>query len=291
MPAKGWQDPVKSDRDSRIVELYQAGVPVAEIGAQVGLGASHVSTIAKRAGLPPRRIHGQSACSLDRCDGKPVGKGYCRTHYLRWRKFGDPRAEAPAEGRRKTGVAARKQAQERHLPLDLGERRTQDKADDELTPRQLYLRNWWRNNREYSRERRREWRDDNLDLARMVNREWARNNRERMVVANARYAASHKGRYGCLVRAARERGHALELSIDEWFEIAQLPCSYCGTPGLSAPTGYGIDRIDSSLGYTKGNSTPCCRECNSMKSNLDADEFLSHVTKIAEFFRTGSGSA
>lgn len=274
-------------RDDGIAELYITGIPLAEIAAEFGMKASSISTVARRLGLPPRHLHGLTVCSVNSCQTKHYGRGLCRKHHNRWLKYGDPLAEPPEK--RKPGRASRQLGQ-RQLALNIGGR-TRDKADDELTPRQLYLRNWWRDNRGRYREQRDEWRANNLELARATNRDWARKNRERMAESNARYAASTKGRYTSLVRTAAERGHELELSQQEWFQIATLPCAYCGEPGLSAPTGYGIDRIDSSLGYTKENSAPCCRDCNYMKSNFSADEFMMRVLKIVAYLDRNADAA
>ena len=42
----------------------------------------------------------------------------------------------------------------------------------------------------------------------------------------------------------------------------------------------GIDRIDSTLGYTSANTVPCCSLCNSMKSTLSPDNFIAHIKQI-----------
>lgn len=33
-------------------------------------------------------------CCISGCEGRNVGRGWCRKHYLRWRKHGDPLAAA-----------------------------------------------------------------------------------------------------------------------------------------------------------------------------------------------------
>lgn len=43
-------------------------------------------------------------CAVPRC-GKPVrSRGYCNTHYRRWQRYGDPRAQAPIESKIPGGV-------------------------------------------------------------------------------------------------------------------------------------------------------------------------------------------
>ena len=45
----------------------------------------------------------------------------------------------------------------------------------------------------------------------------------------------------------------------------------------------GIDRIDSSKGYSLDNCVPCCPLCNRLKSDLDKNMFLEHISKIHNF--------
>ena len=46
--------------------------------------------------------------------------------------------------------------------------------------------------------------------------------------------------------------------------------------------GFGIDRIDSSVGYIYSNCTPCCSECNFMKQSSSVEEFEKQIIKIAK---------
>ena len=101
---------------------------------------------------------------------------------------------------------------------------------------------------------------------------------------------NHKYR-GYLARAkAHKKNIEFALTKEEFKEIVKQPCHYCGTENssrtMAKPTANGafvsngIDRIDSSLGYIKGNCLPCCTICNVMKNDLSYQDFLSHIRKI-----------
>lgn len=77
-------------------------------------------------------------------------------------------------------------------------------------------------------------------------------------------------------RGAKDRGLPFELTLEQVEDLVGRPCVYCGEPPRN-----GIDRIDSSLGYTVANSAPCCKVCNFMKSTLQVEQFLAHVRKIS----------
>ena len=46
---------------------------------------------------------------------------------------------------------------------------------------------------------------------------------------------------------------------------------------------YGIDRIDSYLGYFVDNCVPCCAECNRMKFKHPQKDFLDIIDKIYNY--------
>ncbi|KAJ1431811.1 hypothetical protein B484DRAFT_418375 [Ochromonadaceae sp. CCMP2298] len=70
-------------------------------------------------------------------------------------------------------------------------------------------------------------------------------------------------------RKANELTRAQELGI--WFS----KCAYCGRSPAS-----GIDRKDSSVHYTPGNTCACCTECNFMKNSLSVEEFERQISNI-----------
>jgi hypothetical protein len=91
---------------------------------------------------------------------------------------------------------------------------------------------------------------------------------------------SDKGVYSryvhdCKRRTRLTRGITMDLTFEQFSEIINKPCTYCNTENAR-----GVDRIDSSKSYTIENSTPCCKFCNQMKSDLSCTEFLAHISKI-----------
>jgi len=72
------------------------------------------------------------------------------------------------------------------------------------------------------------------------------------------------------------------LELEDFEKLTQLNCAYCGEAPAHSLDGYnGIDRVDSSLGYTPNNSWPCCEICNRMKSDTSQEFFIEHILKIA----------
>lgn len=87
-------------------------------------------------------------------------------------------------------------------------------------------------------------------------------------------------------RNAKNRKLDFILSKEEFQNISSQTCFYCGEFGSTSPTGErynGIDRIDSSLGYTLDNIVPCCSTCNRMKMDISQDDFLKQVYKITQY--------
>lgn len=103
---------------------------------------------------------------------------------------------------------------------------------------------------------------------------------------------NHGYKHGCYKfceyrSGARNRGIDFHLTPEEVKEMIKLPCHYCG--GFSANKRRhkkqteklnGIDRKDSSVGYTKENCVPCCSVCNYLKNNLSYDDFLDFIKRI-----------
>lgn len=76
-----------------------------------------------------------------------------------------------------------------------------------------------------------------------------------------------------------------DLTYNEFVDLISRDCGYCGKPPREIASrrkhvdstrlmANGIDRIDSSLGYSITNCVPCCSECNLAKMDVSAGDFI-----------------
>lgn len=88
---------------------------------------------------------------------------------------------------------------------------------------------------------------------------------------------------------AERRNLIFNLTKKELADFIDKNCFYCGnTPSQISKNKEkevdylytGIDRVDSSKGYSVDNCVPCCTICNFMKNTLKEDIFISQVEKI-----------
>jgi hypothetical protein len=94
------------------------------------------------------------------------------------------------------------------------------------------------------------------------------------------------------------RGRAKKLDLEfsltreQFTELIFKACFYCGRAGtqscyagnLHRQIAYnGIDRKDSSLGYTLLNCVTCCKTCNYGKSNLFYDEWIEYLDALVSY--------
>jgi len=111
-------------------------------------------------------------------------------------------------------------------------------------------------------------------------------------------SAVYKKTYMVLKRVSKKHKETLELSLKDWIAKVNENCFYCGLKPYDKHFSYskkryskgiendnweifnGIDRIDSSKGYTLENTVSCCNMCNRMKSDFNQQEFLNHIELI-----------
>lgn len=92
-------------------------------------------------------------------------------------------------------------------------------------------------------------------------------------------------------RHARDRGFSWELDYEDVAKTIKRPCYYCGSIDSNhkvtknCKEGFdhnGIDRVDSSRGYTIDNVVPCCKICNRAKNNMDQRDFIAWARNVVE---------
>jgi hypothetical protein len=90
-------------------------------------------------------------------------------------------------------------------------------------------------------------------------------------------------------KGAEKRNIVFELTKKQFLELTQGICFYCGKSpesiiiGKRANGAYiynGIDRIDSSKGYTVENVVSCCGRCNKAKLTYNQEDFFEWIKTV-----------
>lgn len=90
---------------------------------------------------------------------------------------------------------------------------------------------------------------------------------------------------------AETKNLAFDLTLDQFAYLIHQPCYIpnCGVVNSNAIRVNGrdeifryngIDRIDSNGGYIDGNVAPCCKTCNSAKSDMTLNDFFSWLERL-----------
>ena len=105
--------------------------------------------------------------------------------------------------------------------------------------------------------------------------------------------------YGRYQERARIANIAFQLSAEQFRALTKGACHYCGAepsartklrrwqfkqPYVAGEYMYnGVDRKDSTGGYSAENTVSCCATCNYAKANLTVDEFLQWVFRVCAY--------
>jgi len=89
-----------------------------------------------------------------------------------------------------------------------------------------------------------------------------------------------KDKYISYYKTAKEKNYPFWFKCSGFEEIIKKKCYYCGS---KQKLFNGIDRINSSIGYTRANSVPCCSKCNRAKWTMSLDEFAEHILKLQKW--------
>jgi len=100
---------------------------------------------------------------------------------------------------------------------------------------------------------------------------------ERKIVAE-RYHLTPEGRFSSYKSQAASRDIPFELTMEQFMTFWQKPCFYYSGHKIAT---IGLDRIDSSKGYTLDNVVPCCARCNRAKLDDEREAFFLLCNEIA----------
>jgi hypothetical protein len=112
--------------------------------------------------------------------------------------------------------------------------------------------------------------------------------RKKISIANTKEGSAYRGLLGKYKKGAEDRGLSWELTEEQFRSLTTSDCYYTGrkpSQEFTAASGEvytysGIDRLDSSVGYTVDNCVPCCTQVNRMKMAMGINEFLELVSEV-----------
>ena len=92
-------------------------------------------------------------------------------------------------------------------------------------------------------------------------------------------------------KRSKSKGWVEVINFDRFKILVKSNCSYCGIEPISKIEDRAVnsdevifvnsvDRIDSSLGYTKENSVSCCKHCNTAKNTMSVEKFKNWINRI-----------
>ena len=115
-----------------------------------------------------------------------------------------------------------------------------------------------------------------------------------------REVALLKVQYHHIKKRNKKKGFTDIISFDEFRVLSKSPCTYCNishsreiedrlseNPNQKRLSDHilkinGIDRVNSSLGYTSDNSVACCGTCNFAKHTMNESEFFRWIRSVYE---------
>lgn len=126
-------------------------------------------------------------------------------------------------------------------------------------------------------ERSRDWYNKNKESVRIRHDKWVIDNDEYIKNYRSEYYSRGYVKYKFYKRNASLRNIVFNLNFDEFVDLINKPCFYCGEKPRNSN---GIDRVNNQKDYVVSNCVPCCSLCNRMKGKYAQDVFLSQIKKI-----------
>jgi len=118
-------------------------------------------------------------------------------------------------------------------------------------------------------------------------KKWREANPEKVKTSNKEQNENIDYHYVTYKRSAETKQLSFEIEKETFTELVKMQCHYCG---IIKEKGFnGIDRLDSTKGYTMENIVSCCEMCNFMKGSMSESTFTKCVKHIATFHKKIEG--
>jgi len=97
------------------------------------------------------------------------------------------------------------------------------------------------------------------------------------VRGSKRYSTKDRttGRWLGIIYRAKKKSLKCDLELADVKYIIESPCVYCNSTERIE-----VDRMDSEQGYTRLNTVPACRRCNTIKNNVVSYEEMMTIVDI-----------
>lgn len=93
------------------------------------------------------------------------------------------------------------------------------------------------------------------------------------------------------INSIKKGKHSNKLNFEQWKKLSRGNCYLCGAPPnqrlqnvVSDLKRSGIDRVNSSLGYSMENCRPCCKDHNIMKKDHSLEKFINLCQKVVNYY-------
>ena len=199
-------------------------------------------------------------------------------------------------GETKTCEKCREQNKIQDFKRDKEQRNAISRVNDSKPERIIVKKEWKENNYEKvagywmkSRQRLIEAGIENYLQKNAENaKKWRDNNPEKVIENNIYRNNNINYHYRNYERTAELKNLDFELSFEEFCEIVQEKCYYCGEFSENKKF-IGIDRKDQKQGYVIDNCVSSCEMCNMMKNSLTENMFLKRVEHILTYNKLVNG--
>lgn len=155
--------------------------------------------------------------------------------------------------------------------------------DEKKAKRKEYLRIWHDMHKDSSNAKMRQYRRANKKQTEETIKLWREKNPNLVNEYARKCSRMPKTRFNNCKSKAKLRKISFDLNFSQYMEIISPGiCFYC--LGELPEVGHGLDRIDSSKGYSADNVRPACSKCNAMFWNHNKKEAVEHMRKIIANF-------